>query len=340
MALLTITERGIYCEQADVYIDPWKPVSRALITHGHSDHARWGHKYYLCTEAAAPMIRHRLGDIFLETLPFGTVRRVRGVDFSFHPAGHIPGSAQVRVAYQGEIWVVSGDYKIENDGLSEPFEPVRCHTFITESTFGLPVYKWQPQAAVMSEVNAWWRANQAAGKVSVLGAYSLGKAQRLLQGLDPGIGPVFTHGAIENANEVLREQGLRLQTTQRLTSETSRAEIAGAMVLAPPSALDSPWIRRLRPLEVAMASGWMSLRGARRRRNADRGFVLSDHADWEGLNTAIQATGAERVLVTHGYTDIFARWLQEQGLDAAPVRTAFVGEQMETDSQDTTGEEQ
>lgn len=324
--LLEFTPRGIYCPPADVYIDPWRPVARALVTHGHSDHARWGHGAYLCTPAAAPVIRHRLGDIRLQTLPYGEGRDVNGVRFSFHPAGHIVGSAQVRVEYRGEVWVVSGDYKLEDDGLAEAFEPVPCHTFITESTFGLPIYRWEPQAQVMAQINDWWRQNRAAGKTSVLFAYALGKAQRLMVGLDTGLGTIYTHGAVENTNEVLRAQGVTLPPTVRVTPDIPRQDFPGNMVIAVPSALGSPWLRKLSPAALGYASGWMRLRGARRRRSVDRGFILSDHADWPGLNAAVKATGAERVFVTHGYTEVFARWLREQGLEAGVVKTEYGGE--------------
>ncbi|MEM1323977.1 MAG: ligase-associated DNA damage response exonuclease [Bacteroidota bacterium] len=331
MSLLRFTNKGIYCEQADVYIDPWKPVNRALITHGHSDHARWGNKHYLCTDRAAPVIRYRLGnEIQLESVPFGKKVHINGVQFSFHPAGHIIGSAQIRVEYKGEVWVASGDYKLEDDGLSYAYEPIKCHAFITESTFGLPVYKWQPQEEVFEEINAWWRSNQEQGKVSLLTAYSLGKAQRLLQGLDHSIGKVYTHGAIENTNAVLRKQGIQLPTTIRVYRDIPKNDYNGQLVLAPPSAVNSTWARRFKLVSVGIASGWMAIRGMRRRRAVDRGFLLSDHADWEGLNTAVRASGASRVYVTHGYTSIYARWLQEQGLDATAVKTEYEGERLET----------
>lgn len=324
--LLEFTERGIYCPQADVYIDPWRPVARALITHGHSDHARWGHQHYLCTKTAAPVMRHRLGDVNLETIAYGEVRTINGVKFSFHPAGHVLGSAQIRAEYKGEIVVVSGDYKIEDDGLAEPFEPITCHAFITECTFGLPVYRWKPQQEIFDNINDWWRQNQAAGKVSVLSAYALGKAQRILTNLDTSIGKIYTHGAIENTNEVIRHQGITLPETIRVTQDISKKDFIGNLVLATPSALGGPWMKKFKPASVGMASGWMALRGARRRRAADRGFVLSDHADWEGLNTAIRATGAEEIFVTHGYTGIFRRWLLEQGYNAHEVSTEYEGE--------------
>jgi putative mRNA 3-end processing factor len=326
--LLEFTDHGIYCPVAGVYIDPWKPVRRALITHGHADHSRWGHKYYLCTREARPVIRYRLGEVKIETVEYGEARTINGVRFSFHPAGHIVGSAQIRVEYRGEVWLVSGDYKLEDDGLSAPFEPVKCHTFITESTFGLPVYTWKPQAQVFGEINDWWRRNKEEGKVSVLGAYALGKAQRLLEGLDLTTGPVYTHGAVEQINEIIRSQGIELPPTIRATPEIDRKTYAGAMVIATPSATASSWMRRFKPASVGIASGWMALRGTRRRRGADRGFVLSDHVDWEGLNSAIAATGAERVFVTHGYTEIFTRWLREQGYEAYVVKTEYEGDEV------------
>ncbi|MBN8187784.1 ligase-associated DNA damage response exonuclease [Salipiger thiooxidans] len=321
--VLTFTDRGIYCPAGDFHIDPWRPVARALITHGHSDHARPGHGAYLATDAATPVIRHRLGEIAIDTIRFGETRRLGGAMVSFHPAGHIPGSAQVRVEVGGEVWVVSGDYKLAPDGLCETFEPVRCHAFITECTFGLPVFKWRPQHEVAADINRWWAANAAEGRASILGAYSLGKAQRLLALLDPATGPILTHGAVENTNAVLRPQGYALPDTTHVTPELDLKAHPGAMVIAPPSALGSSWARRFGPARTAVASGWMRLRGVRRRRGADRGFVLSDHADWDELHTAIRETGAERIFATHGYTEIFARWLVTQGFDAQVVPTEF-----------------
>jgi putative mRNA 3-end processing factor len=325
--LLTFTDRGIYCPAGDFHIDPWRPVDRALITHGHSDHARAGHRRYLATCQAAPVIRHRLGPIAIETVTYGERRTLGGVTVSFHPAGHVPGSAQIRVERAGEVWVVSGDYKITPDGLSEPFEPVPCDTFISECTFGLPVFRWQPQPQVMEQVNRWWAGNAAEGRVSILGAYALGKAQRIMAALDPSIGPILTHGAVEATTAILRDQGYRLPETIRVTAEVTARTHPGAIVIAPPSAEATPWANRFGPTAAAaFASGWMRLRGVRRRRGAERGFVLSDHADWPGLNEAIRATGASRVFVTHGYTSVFRRWLETQGYDAGIVATEWEGE--------------
>jgi putative mRNA 3-end processing factor len=245
----------------------------------------------------------------------------------------VPGSAQIRVEVKGEVWVVSGDYKTEADGLSEPFEPVACHAFVTECTFGLPIFTWTPQEALSAQINAWWAANAAEGRASILGAYALGKAQRLLANVDPGIGPILTHGAIENTNAVLRRQGLNLPKTILVTPDMDPKDHPGALVLATPSALGTPWARRFGPASTAFASGWMALRGVRRRRAVDRGFVMSDHADWDGLNAAIRGTGATRVFATHGYTSSFQRWLSDQGYDAHVVSTDYQG-----DSPDAAGD--
>lgn len=328
-ALLSFTDRGIYCPEGGFYIDPWRPVDRALITHGHSDHARWGHGDYLCTHQALPVIRHRLGDIRAAGIAYGETRQIGGVRVSFHPAGHVPGSAQIRVERGGEVWVVSGDYKVEDDGLSEAFDPVRCHAFISECTFGLPLFRWQPQAVIAAELGAWWQANAAAGRASILAAYGLGKAQRLMTML-PDLGPILTHGAVEQTTRILRDQGYRLPPTTRVTAGIDAKTHPGALIIAPPSALGTPWARRFGPVAEAFASGWMALRGIRRRRGLGTGFVISDHADWPGLNRAIRETGAERVFVTHGYTVSFRRWLEEQGYDAGIVQTEFGGDEADT----------
>lgn len=332
--ILTFTDRGIYCPAGDFYIDPWRPVDRALITHAHSDHARPGMGAYLATTGTAPVMRHRLGDIQLDTIRYGEIRQIGDARVSFHPAGHVPGSAQIRVEVAGQVWVVSGDYKTVADGLSEPFAPVACHAFITECTFGLPVFKWTPQDILARQINDWWATNAAAGRASILGAYALGKAQRLLATVDPEIGPILTHGAIENTNDVLRAQGITLPDTIRVTRDTVPKDHPGALVLATPSALGTTWARRFGPASTAFASGWMALRGVRRRRAADRGFIVSDHADWAGLNDAIRATGATKVFATHGYTASFQRWLAGQGYDAHVVSTDYQGENLDQTEED------
>lgn len=327
MQLLEFTDKGIYCGQAGVYLDPWKRVDRAIITHGHSDHAYAGHNHYLCTKEAMPVIKHRL---YLrdnvQTLQYGEAVNINGVEFSFHPAGHIPGSAQIRVEYKGEVWVFSGDYKLGADGISAPFEPVPCDVFITESTFGLPIYKWKHQEEIFNDINAWWLKNQSEGKCSVITGYTLGKSQRILKNVDTGIGKIFTHGAVDAINSVIKAQGIDLPEAPRVSNEISKEDLKAALIICPPSAVGSPWIRRFLPYSLGVASGWMKLRGTRRRRGADRGFVLSDHADWNELNTAILETGAQKVFVTHGYSEIFAHWLNTRGIEAHEVKTKFEGE--------------
>lgn len=333
--MLTFNDNGIYCAQADIYIDPWRPVDNAVITHAHSDHARWGMKKYLAHKDAVPVLKQRLGqDINVEGVAYGKPITINGVTISLHPAGHIWGSAQVRLEYKGEIWVVSGDYKLQEDGISTPFEAIKCHHFITESTFGLPVYKFPEPVSVHSDINNWWRSNVAEGKNSVLFGYALGKAQRIIKHLDAEIGEIFTHGAIHNVNELYEHHVGSLPRTTYLNKEIDRKKIKGTMIIAPPSADGTLWLKSLKPYRTGICSGWMQLRGTRRRRSADRGFVLSDHADWNELNKAILATGAENIYVTHGYKSIYAKWLREEyGLNATEVDTLYTGEQLDNNEE-------
>ncbi len=326
MNLLTFTDRGIYCSVADVYIDPWKPVKNAFITHAHSDHATSGHQSYVSTSTSVPIIRHRLNPQKITGVEYGETIHAKGVKISFHPAGHIIGSAQIRLEYKGEVWVVSGDYKLENDGISTPFEPVSCHHFITESTFGLPAFNWEDQFTVYNQINNWWKQNKEKGKTSLLSVYALGKAQRIIHHLDYSIGHVFTHGAIENINEVLRASGLPIQNTSRVMTIGNKQSFEGALILATPGSIQSSWSKRFKDVSVGAASGWMNIRGMKRRRGVDKGFILSDHADWKGLISAIKETGAENIYVTHGYADIFSKYLNEKGWNASVVNTQFSGD--------------
>ena len=330
--LLAFNDKGIYCSAAKVYIDPWKPVDKAIISHGHSDHSRWGHKQYITHHDNVPIIKHRLGAINVTGKKYGETFTINNVKFSLHPAGHILGSSQIRVEHQGEVWVFTGDYKTEEDKLCVPYEPVKCHTFITECTFGLPAFKWRPQQEVFSEINDWWAKNRYEGRTSVLFGYSLGKAQRLLKHLDPSIGKICTHSAIENMTEVCR-QIASFPETIRITRDTKKEDLLGNMVLAPPSAHGSPWIRKMVPYVTASASGWMAFRGARRRRAIDKGFVLSDHCDWDGLLEAIHATGATTIITTHGYTEIFSKYLRSLGYDARTESTQYEAETTEIETQ-------
>ena len=325
--LLEFNDNGIFCSAGNFYIDPWRPVKYAVITHAHSDHTKWGHEHYLAHSLSREVLKYRLGDINLETIDYGYTVVKNGVQISFHPAGHVIGSAQIRVEYKGEVWVVSGDYKVEDDGVCQPFEPVKCHSFISECTFGMPVYKWRPQSEIFNGINNWWRQNVNEGKTTVLVGYSLGKAQRILQGLDLSIGSVYTHGVIENTNEALRRNGVELNATTRVTPDTDRHDMRKGLILCPPSSVGTPWMRKFYPYSFGYCSGWMALRGAKRRRAADRGFVLSDHADWDGLIQAIKATECETVYLTHGYTATFSRYLAEIGYDAYEAHTLYGGDE-------------
>ncbi len=326
--LVELTDNGLYCPAGGFYVDPWRAVDRAVITHAHGDHARADCAHYLAAAPGRGVLQLRVGaGADIHSVAYGERVKHGDVEVSLHPAGHILGSAQVRIERGGEVWVVSGDYKLGPDPTCAAFEPVRCDTFISESTFGLPIYRWAPQSRVFADINQWWRGNQQAGKASLLLCYALGKAQRVLAGVDAGIGPVYLHGAVERVTAAYRAAGVEMVPTQTVDLSRRGGDWSRALIVAPPSALNSPWARRFRPFASGFASGWMRIRGARRRRAVDRGFVLSDHADWPGLLAAIAATGASRVLVTHGRAATLVRYLaEERGLDAQVLATRFVGE--------------
>ncbi len=325
--LIVLTPQGMYCPAGDFHIDPWQPVERAVITHAHADHSRMGHQAYLAHTLSEGVMRARLGDIRFQGLAYGNSIRIGSANVSLHPAGHVLGSAQVRVDVAGQTWVVSGDYFVsgvaDTNRTCQAFEPVRCDCFITESTFGLPIYRWQRQDETMADVNAWWHKNASEGRNSLLMGYSFGKAQRLLAGVDAGLGPIFVHAAVHRITTAYRDAGVVLPATVALEGAWTKRDVQRALVIAPPAVQGSAWAKRLGDASDAFASGWMRLRGARRRRGVDRGFVLSDHADWPGLMAAIGATGASRVIVTHGYEDVMVKWLQQQGLQASSFETEF-----------------
>ena len=337
MAVLELRPAGLYCPAGDFYIDPWRPVDRAVLTHAHADHARRGHARYLAQRDALGVLLARLGPVSIDAVGYGETRTIGGARVSLHPAGHVLGSSQVRVEVGGETWVVTGDYKLDPDPTCVAFESVRADVLITESTFGLPIYRWSPPGRLFAEIDEWWRGNAAQGRPSVVYAYAFGKAQRILAGVDASIGPIVCHGAVELLNRCYREAGVALPQTLAATGPAraaDRATCAGALVLAPPSAQSTPWLRRFPDASDAFASGWMQLRGARRRRSVDRGFVMSDHADWPGLLRAIEASGATRVYATHGYAASLSRYLSDRGLDARTFETRafdaqYSGEQEE-----------
>lgn len=330
--LIRVTPAGLYCEAGDFFVDPWEPVDRAIITHAHADHARGGCGAYLAAHEGLSILRYRLRESRapIEGLRWGETRRLNGVTVSLHPAGHIRGSAQVRIEHGGEVWVVTGDYKRAADPTCTPFELVRCHTLITEATFALPVYRWAAADTVFDEIAAWWRSTRERGGCAILYAYTLGKAQRLLAGLAPVADePIWVHGAIEPLNALYRDDGVPLSPTRLVTSAEHGKKLTGALILAPPSAVAPGWLRRFRDPETGFASGWMRLRGTRRRRGLDRGFALSDHVDWQALTRTVEESGATRVLATHGESSALIRFLTERGIDAAPLATPYTGEDME-----------
>lgn len=320
-ALLELRPEGLYCPAGDFHIDPVRPVPRAVLTHAHADHARPGSRRYWAAHQSAALLRQRLGStIDLEPLDYGQAVHFGPVRVSLHPAGHILGSAQVRVEHEGAVWVVTGDFKREADPTCTPFEPLRCDTLICEATFALPVYRWPPLDQVIAEIRQWWRDCAARRRPALLFCYALGKAQRLLAELArAGDETVYLHGAMQPLVELYRQHGIRMLPTEPVAEQPRGHDYAGCLILAPPSAAGSPWMRRFHGASTAFASGWMQLRGNRRRRGHDRGFVLSDHADWPGLLRTIAESGARRVLATHGQTEVLVRHLREQGLEAAEL---------------------
>ena len=342
--LILPTDRGLHCPAGDFYIDPWRPVPRAVITHAHSDHAAPGSEHYLASNDSVPLLRLRLGAaISIQSLDWGDEIPIGDVRVSLHPAGHILGAAQVRIRHRrgGPTWLVTGDFKDGADPTCTPMETVRADVLITESTFGLPIYRWPDPRTVLADINQWRTDNAAEGATSVLLTYSLGKAQRVLAGLEPSIGPIGLHGATQNCTEVYRAAGVALPPTVHANADSAPLLKVGGTIIAPPSALSSPWLRRFAGqtgLRTAFVSGWMRVRGRRRWQAVDRGFVLSDHADWPGLLAAIESSGAARVGVTHGYTEPLARWLREQrGLETFVVPTRFTGERDPTRTEGASG---
>ncbi len=328
VALLEPKDGGLICKPGGFAIDPWEPAELALITHAHADHARPGSQQYIAADSCVPLLRKRLGeDIDIKGVPFGEPLTFGDTTVSFHPAGHVLGSAQIRVEHQGEVWVFTGDFKRDNDPTAEAFELVPCNTLITEATFALPIYKWESGHAVAQQIFQWWQAMKAEGRPAVLFAYSLGKAQRVLAELmhftDES---VYLHGAVANMTDVYRRQGVPMLPTHPIDLDDKSKDYAGQLIIAPPGASGSAWMRRFKNASTGFCSGWMRVRGNRRRRGYDRGFVLSDHADWPALLKTVEQCGAQQVLTTHGRGDTFVKFLKEQGYVAEELSTRFAGE--------------
>lgn len=333
MRLVKFTKKGIYCIPGKFYLDPWYPVEYAIISHGHADHARWGNKHYLCHNQSKAILQHRIGaDISIESLPYNEYKVINGVKVSFHPAGHILGSAQIRLEYKGYIVVFSGDYKTQPDFITTPFEPVKCHEFITESTFGLPIYKWKSEEELQKELQDWIVQNQQNNRTSVFLGYSLGKAQRIMK-LVEKVEEIYVHSAIHNLNKAIENSGITLSTTKLLTADFKKTEIQNKIVILPPALLGSKMIKKIPNAATAICSGWMQIRGNRRWKGVDAGFAVSDHADWDGLLSAVKATEAEKVYVTHGSQAVFSKYLNEIGIEAHELKTEFGEDELETSEQ-------
>ena len=332
MRLVKFTKKGIYCIPGKFYLDPWYPVEYAIISHGHADHARWGNKHYLCHNQSKAILQHRIGaDISIESLPYNEYKVINGVKVSFHPAGHILGSAQIRIEYKGYIVVFSGDYKTQPDFITTPFEPVKCHEFITESTFGLPIYKWKSEEELQQELQDWIVQNQQNNRTSVFLGYSLGKAQRIMKLVEKE--EIYVHSAIHNLNKAIENSGITLPTTKLLTADFKKTEIQNKIVILPPALLGSKMIKKIPNAATAICSGWMQIRGNRRWKGVDAGFAVSDHADWDGLLSAVKATEAEKVYVTHGSQAVFSKYLNEIGIEAHELKTEFGEDELETSEQ-------
>ncbi len=325
MPLVELTGKGLYCPAGDFHIDPWRPVPRAVITHGHADHARPGSGLYFAEVSGIPILRQRLGaDLAVHALAYGDSLELGRARLSLHPAGHILGSAQVRIEVDDEVWVITGDFKRDSDPTCQPFETVRCHTLITEATFALPIYRWPPLEVVAADIYRWWQANAEQGRASVLFCYALGKAQRVLAALAAHTDRrVLLHGAVVPLTEIYRQAGVAMVPTEPALEADVEKKFARELIIAPPGANGTAWMKRFGNCGTGFCSGWMLLRGNRRRRGYDRGFVMSDHADWPALLQTIEESGASRVLATHGRSDILVRYLHERGMAAAELRTEF-----------------
>ena len=323
MKFIKFTKKGIYCIPGKFYLDPWYPVDYAIISHGHADHSRWGNKHYLCHQNSKNILLHRLGkDISIETLNYNQTKTINGVKVSFYPAGHIIGSVQIKLEYKGKVVVFSGDYKTNPDFITTPFEPVKCHEFITESTFGLPIYSWKEEAELQSQLQQWIVNNQKQNKTSVFFGYSLGKAQRIMSLVD-GIDEVYVHSAINNLNQAISKSGIVLPKSKLITSDFNKKDIQNKIVVLPPALLGSKLLKKIPNAATAICSGWMQIRGNRRWKGVDAGFAVSDHADWNGLLSAVKATEAEKVYVTHGSQAVFSKYLNEIGIESQEVVTEY-----------------
>ncbi|MBS0649178.1 MAG: ligase-associated DNA damage response exonuclease [Verrucomicrobia bacterium] len=329
---LEVRTEGLYCTAGNFYIDAYQPVETCVVTHAHGDHAYRGHQRYIVTEDTADLLEYRLGkDLPFLRLPYNQPLKLDQCWISLHPAGHILGSAQVRIETKEGVFVVSGDYKRAHDSTCLPFEVIPCDLFITENTFGLPLFKWEDSEVTAEKIAAWWNSNKIFDRPSVLFCYALGKAQRILSLLKSHTNqPIYLHGAIQPLTEIYFRKGVPMAPFLPVSSKPKEESFSKDLILAPPSAAGTPWLKRFPHFRTAAASGWMQVRGTRKRKGMDAGFVLSDHADWGSLLETIEATGAKTVLMTHGYSTPLSRYLREkQGIEAYELRGLEIRESEE-----------
>ncbi len=333
MDLLTLKPHGLVSQDEAFHVDAWTPADVNLVTHAHGDHAHRGSRLYWCTPETALILKRRISpDVKLKIVNWRERYKLGKQWVSFHPAGHIFGSAQIRIEHESQpsnVLVFTGDFKRDPDPTCQPFEVVPCSTFITEATFALPIYRWRPNSEIRDGIYDWWMWNRAEGNTSILFCYALGKAQRILAELTSRTNDtVLLHGATDPLVSIYRDAGVHMLPTQKLTDYDGPLE--GQLILAPPSAHRSPWMKRFKNISTGFASGWMAVRGVRRGRSYEKGFVLSDHADWPSLVQTVKDTGAKRVLVTHGNKETLAKYLRETlQLDAIPLQTQYGAEEDE-----------
>ena len=331
--LLCPSPDGLYCPAGDFHIDPVRPVERALITHGHADHARAGHGVVMATRRTLDIMAIRYGHDFAgrtQAVAYGEKTTIDGVEVSFHPAGHVLGSAQIAVAKGGMKIVASGDYKRLVDPTAEPFELVRCDVFITEATFGLPVFRHPDPAREMARL--FHSLRDFPDRTHLIGVYALGKAQRVIRllrthGWDR---PIYIHGSLRALCDYYAGEGIGLGELRNATvEEGKKASFAGEIVLGPPSAFSSPWIRRFGDPLVSFASGWMQIRQRMKQRGVELPLVISDHCDWDELTTTIRETGAGEIWVTHGREEALVRWCELNQRRARPLHLVGYEDEVE-----------
>jgi putative mRNA 3-end processing factor len=307
-----ILKEGLFCPAGNFYIDAWQPVPTCVVTHAHGDHAFWGHQRYIATPDTIKILKIRLGpDLNYQELEYGEKLKLGDAWISLHPAGHILGSAQVRIEVAGKVTVVSGDYKRAPDPTCLPFEVVECDIFVTESTFGLPIYQWNSGEKIKEQIVHWWKTNAEQDRPSILFAYTLGKAQRIMSLLANTPGQIYCHGAVMSISQLYKELQIPLIPFSPVSERAKGASFSKDLIIAPPSAFGSTWMRRFPHCRTAFVSGWMEVRGNRRRRAVDTGFVLSDHADWPALIDTIKESKAKIIYTTHGYSATLAKYLNE-----------------------------